>query len=215
MSIENPQDGSYSVEQIEALIRERDEAKVLADKFKKDVDNVVSELTDIRKKKQEVETELGKIKTSLPPADEVEQKIARALAEKQSKDAERERAEAMEEFLSRRKEFSKDQDPSGLLKSELERKLSMFNLSAVMSKRDMLAVLEDAAGLVVKTPARSANDAPYASVPAGGGAQPPVGTDSAISDKERAMMQRLGWDNKKFLSMKASHPDFVEQMINY
>jgi len=207
---ENNKGDGLTPEQIQAIIKERDEAKAAADKLKQERDNTVEEIKELRKKRQEAEEAL---KNNATPPDEVEKKIAEVLRAEKDKSLQKMREDVLNEFIAKHPEFSSENDSAGLRKLAFEKKLSRFNLSVTENPSELNSVLEDALSLLKKeTPDNERS--PYASDPSSHGA--PMSSDgSKLTAKERELINRVGWDQKKYMEMKARRPEYIEQLLNY
>ena len=200
---------TLTAEQVAALVKERDEAKRLADEYKSGRDNVVAELIDLRKKK-----ETAVQNAVADDADEVTKKVHEALAKRDNERVEEIRKAAFDKFISEHTEFSKENDVAGLKLAALENKLARFNLSGITSEDGFRSVYEDAVRLVRKGSGEGTQtEAPYASSPSGTGATVPA-PGSTFTEAERALYTKIGWDVKKYAEMKAKRPEYINQLLN-
>lgn len=211
MAIEN--DGSLTPEQIQAIIKERDEAKAA-------VNNTVEEIKSMRKTKQDLEAAKAELETKLAAANKttsespkpedfdkiVDQKISEKLSLKEQADSKIEQEVAWKEFISKHPEFDPETDKTGLRSETLKRELARFNTSGARKKDEFLAVMQDAVMLLYRKENKEYTS-PYASSPSNSGGSVKIEDGAGMTSEQKAQMQRLGWDLKKYNDMKLKHPD--------
>lgn len=186
--------------------------------------SVVEELKEERRKRQEAEADRDLIKSKLEEDspqddesdDEVEKKVKKLLSERDKKQAEKNRAEAEKEFLSKYKSLSEDSDPSGTILNAVKDKLSRFDTSQAESKEDFIELLEDAYRLTTgNKPQSSSNMNQYASDDAAAkSSKSPKEASDNLSSKEKEIIDRLGWSEEKFFEQKKRRPSYVDRLIN-
>lgn len=120
--------------------------KLAAEKNKADVDKIVLELQDERKKKQEA---LDKANLSNTNPD-VEQTIARLLQERDEQQKKQDFESAVAEFKSSKPEFQAD--AAGIVFGKFQQGLQRFNFSDVTSKDQLKQRLEEAYKFLNFTP---------------------------------------------------------------
>lgn len=220
MAIENEGGESLTVEQIQAIIKERDE-------LKSGLGNTVEEIKSIRKQKQEAEAarveaerklaEATKVPEAAPKPEDfdriLEQKLTEKLSLKDKEEASREQELAWKELVSSHPEFDPETDKTGLRLETFKKELSRFNLSGARKKDDFLAVMKDAVMLLYRKENKEYTS-PYASSPSNSGGSNQVQVANTLSPKEKAAMTRLGWDVNKMLSTKQKHPDLYSSLFN-
>ena len=220
MAIENEGGDSLTVEQIQALIKERDE-------LKSGLGNTVEEIKSIRKAKQEAEAakveaerklaEATRVPETAPKPEDfdkiVEQKLTEKLSLKDKEEASREEDLAWKELVSSHPEFDPATDKTGLRLETFKKELSRFNLSSARKKDDFLAVMKDAVMLLYRKENKEYTS-PYASSPSNGGSSPVVQDGASLTSEEKATMTRLGWTVQKFNDMKMKHPDLYGSVFN-
>lgn len=199
---------SLTEEQLETILKERDEAKSLAEKKAADLDNVVNELKELRAKREVV-----------PPKEPTENEDVAQIINARFEEAEKSRqakelaeaqSRAKEKFFAEHKEFLPENDSSGIRRAALEGKLSRFNLNAAQSEDDALEILNDAYELLSRRGEVASVD---------GGIPPPAGSSSrhvggsSLTAKELGAIQRLGWTREKFIDMKLKHPNLVSELF--
>jgi hypothetical protein len=205
MNNENNGGESLTPEQIELIIKERDEA-LLAKK------GMTEELIAERKKKQEALALAESLKKSEEPQTDVEKLIEAKLKEREDVEARFAADQAWNEFVADNKEFAPESDTTGLRAEALKREFNRFNLTGAKKKEEFLSALRDAKRLLKNEDKRD-NENPYASAPRSG--TTPIVTDEAsLSSAERATMKRLGWTLQKFNEQKLKHPELFSSVFN-
>jgi len=212
------------------------------DKFVKDSEakeNLVSEIKDLREKKQLSESEAEELRKKVeelsnidkegenaekPVIDStkidelIEQRLQDRLSKKEVEDRAVSKQEAIRKFKESNKEFHEDNDEGGLKFSALEKKLSMFNTDNVRSTEEFLTILNSAKTLMgggIKKNDEQAN--PYANTPSEEGHSVPVeDKDKNLTPVELKLIERsFGGDKGKYLEQKAKRPDFVENLLRH
>ena len=118
-------------------------------------DNLVSEIKDIRSKKQLTEQEKEELASKLkelegagdnpePKDTDVLKKVEEMLNRKEQQSREKNKDKAMNKFMAKHPEFSPSNDEASLKKSAFDRKLSMFNIGNLEDEDDFSSVYEDA-----------------------------------------------------------------------
>jgi len=121
------------------------EATASADKAKSDLDGVVVELTDERKKKADALEELNKINNPNPNPDSNPDVSSLIQAELAKRDQERIKTDvesAITEFKNSKTEFQSDS--SGIVFDKFKKELSKFSFADVSSKEQAKQRLEEA-----------------------------------------------------------------------
>jgi len=195
---------SLTPEQIELIIKERDEAL----EAKK---GMTEELVIERKKKQEAIALAESLKKPVEPLTDIEKLMEEKFRLREEEESKSAADQAWNEFIVENKEFSPDADKTGLRVEALKREFNRFNLSGTKKKEDFLGALKDAEMLLNRKEKRD-NESPYASIPRSGGA-PIVLDEASLSSAERASMKRLGWSLEKFNDMKLKHPEMFNSVF--
>ena len=195
--------------------------------------NLVSEIKDLREKKQITEAEAeelrkqveGKSETPsgsdpLSPekiAEITSQTVSKILSEKKEADAKNALSEAIQEFQSGNKEFHPDNDQGGLKMSKIQSKLEQFNLNGFSSKAEFSRVLADAKRLVSNSNPKIEDNAPeIQDVPESSPNQPKAGEGDKLSEKELKLIQNtFNGDKERYMKIKDKRPEYVAQILQY
>ena len=186
---------------------------------------LVGETTDLRKARQDKETEIETLKNLLKEATEKnnlapeDEKIAavvtRVLGSKEQERAAANKKSALEAFVNKHKEYHPDNDPGGIKKAALERELANLNpWNTAVEVGELTAVIEKANTYLRghDTPRQDANGNPILTPP--NNPTPPKTTpDDELSPREQQLIDRNGWTKEKYLGLKAKMPDFVDSLL--
>lgn len=206
----------------------------LADKTQSEA-NLVSEIKELREKKQLTEAEAEDLKKKLEQRDAIvvdtkdltPEKIAEiaantmksAFAERDNETAKANRTAAFTAFISKHKEFHPDNDQGGIKMAALERKVSQFNTGGLKTESDFLTVLEDASKLVGTTQAaKPIGSDPNPLAPIGtreGTYVPEASVDNLTSKEMKVIEQSFGGDKERYLKIKAKRPEYVATLLQY
>ena len=214
---ENPTEGN--VEELNAKIAELEGEK----------QNLVGEITDDRKKRQEISEELELTKTALEeatrkPAEEnpngnvedvVKQAVEKTLAERDASTAKSNKIAAVERFVAEDKRFHESNDPTGKIKEALEEKLKMFNTESLKTEDQFYSVVKDAARLlgndtVPQAPADERVE--IQSTPQSSNA-PRIAENVSFSEGERRLMRNNNWTEERFTALKQKNPSYIENLV--
>lgn len=215
-SIQNPEEnGGIEEPSVEDQLKKAQEEKEALLQTK---DNLVSELQELRKKKQEVEKEkdeLEKSKTETPTEQPDVLKVVEEIFNKKEQEArEKSRIKAMNNFIAKHPELSDANDEAGLKKSAFERKLAMFNTSALEDESEFISIYETAYSLLgnkIEDEGGNANvvTPPITNIP------PTTEDPNNLSDKEMNYINiHLGGDKERFMALKSKmHPDALKNLL--
>lgn len=182
------------------------EAKAAADKAKSDLTNVVSELTDERKKKAEALEELKNINNPNPNPDtntDVSSLIQAELAKRDQERVKTDVESAITEFKNSKTEFQTDS--SGIVFDKFKKELSKFSFTDVSSKEQARQRLEEAYRFVRNQPAQEGGGPEYE----GGNpnpATPPEGSSRTSPEVEKAI-ENSGITTEKFNKLSDKYGD--------
>lgn len=211
-AIHKTRDKKEQIKRMDNIQIEEEKVKLEKELLAKDevARGLVEEIKTLRQKNQELEA-IGKPKT-LP--DDVTQKIAEALEQKQKEDAKKNWQMALERFKSEFKEFHPDNDPAGIKFAIIEKELQTFNTSNLYTVEEQLEALKKAKRLTTQS---SGSDTeriiPNADSPREGNA-PKGDTTSKLSVTEQQLIKQMGWTEARYEALKAKQPSFVAQMLN-
>jgi hypothetical protein len=199
---------SLTEDALSEIIKERDEAKSLAEKNQQSLNNVVEELKELRQKK---EAQVVKPIEGVNIDELIAAKFKEVETAQQAKVLVEAQSKAREKFMAEHKEFSPENDPSGIRRAALESKLSRFNLGVAKSEDDALEILNDAYELLSRREQVTyTNEAAPLSA---GSSNKHVDKSGSLTGKEIATMQRLNWTREKFIDMKLKHPELVSELF--
>lgn len=173
------------------------DALAAAEKSKGDVDNIVAELTEERRKKNEA-IEKQKLQTGDIDINEV---IQSAFKEKEEAQRKSDFQTALSEFQASKPEFQADS--AGIVFSKFKEGLSRFNFSDVSTKEQAKARLEEAYRFL--SPSKEGDDEPSYS---GSSSNPaPVRQNAQESDNDKRAIESTGMDEARYKALKAKYGD--------
>jgi cation transport regulator ChaB len=193
---------------------------ITRDEFEEIKSGLVEEIKETRKKKQEAEADRDLLKSDKEDEnkDEVDKKIEEALSNKEQEEVKRNQESAKELFKDKNKELKEDADAGDIKWSAVEKQLGRFDMSKARSEKDFQELYQDAYRLARK---ESSNDS---------GSKPsnPYSSDSnavrdtsgsneesvSLSEREKQVVERIGWSEEKFLEQKKRRPSYVNGLIN-
>lgn len=185
---------------------------------------LVGETQDLRKSRQEKDTEIEGLKelvkqaTDKNNADPEEGKIIavvqKVLGNVAQQSAEKNRKAAFDKFVTENKEYHQDNDPTGLKRAALEREFGSFNTAGLVETEDFVKVIGKANALLRGSDTRDSDESTQiisssSSTPAA----PAAGLDKDLSPQEAELIKRNGWTKEKFLGLKAKMPGFVRELV--
>lgn len=142
--------------------------------------------------------------------------ITKKLAEKSASDAQANKKAAFEKFVTENKEFHPDNDPTGLRRDALQKKVNQFNTEGLQTVEQFLSVIGDAKKLLlgsdteVYTSTRKNLDSFPTPKPDPAGRQPEV-----LNPKELKLAAMPGNTKEKILKLKAKNPDYLAELLKY
>jgi hypothetical protein len=185
---------------------------------------LVGELQSDRKKRQELAdqvttlqeavAEATKVNTASNPNGDIEvlvtEAVTKALKTTEASKAKENKKAAFEKFVREHKEFSSENDITGLRREALEKEFNNFNTSNVVELEDFEVLVGKAHRLLGgdTTPATSGQRAnnPYASTPISSVSPRTVQNDN-LSDKEVKLYEQNGWTKERYIKLKAKMPE--------
>lgn len=185
---------------------------------------LTGELTDNRPKLRDANEQIELLKTQLtaavqkndanPEDKKIEDVIRRVLGNKEQVDADKNRKAAFDQFISEHKEYSPDNDPGGVKKSALEREFGNFNLTGLVETTDFKARIEKADRLLRGSTIRETENGnePNSSGPSSTTAIEPENS-TKLSPREKEVIERNGWTEAQYLSLKTKMPGYVESLF--
>jgi len=199
--------------------REKELIEKLA-KAEQDKANLVSEITETRKSRQEEAAEKEALKKELEKSTAGDQgkdteEVVRSILSREKQEVVKKNLEtAKEEFKKNFKEFSPDTDAGGILFSKFERELAKFNLSGLETKEEFAARMNDAYRLISngKQPTKVNF---YTGHDEATGTDPKEVNADNLSSAELNLMKDIGWTKERYLKQKAKNPVYVENLLKY
>lgn len=176
--------------------------------------NLTEELKELRKKKQEAEERANKQPDQIPTSDlDVGKKIEEALEARKAVEIETAKTDALEEFKSKFKEFSDDNDPGGIKFTAFQKELSKFSLDGLTTKEKILNRYKDAYDFMNRKKAEDDEPiTPDPSIPNTPN-EPNANDTVELSPNEDAVLKRMGWTKEKYLKLKAKQPEYVSSIF--
>lgn len=193
--------------------------------------NLVSEIQELREKKQLTEDEKAELITKVTEleAGKSEEKIEtedvktvaeevvnKIFSKREAESREDSMRKAMESFMKSNPEFSSENDEGGLKKSAFEKKLVIFNTDNCKSQEDFLSVFNDTNRLLggtVKSVEDVNNNIPAAIGETG---KPKEVEIHELDPKELKVINRfMEGDKEKYLKIKSKRPDYVASLFQY
>lgn len=197
--------------------------------------NLVSEIKELREKKQLTDTEktalenkikeLGDLKNIKPeeitPAkidSIINERLNATLSAKDTEERNKNRTSALQKFIASNKEFDESNDVGGIKLAALQKKISMFNLDGHKSVEDFYTVFENARLLLKKEePHKQQTPNPYSNTPSNEGPSPSAEdlSKNLSSVEKKIIASTFGGDEKRYLEQKRKRPDYVETLLRY
>lgn len=214
--METEYEGKSSEELLE-LLKQKDEnlKKAEADKTA-----TVGELTELRKKKQEIEAELEAAKqpkTEEPPegGSDTAAEVEKVLQKKAEEETKRNRENAIEEFRTSHHEFSEAADPSGIKFAAFQRELKKFNFDGLSTTADFNARLKEVHEFMNRgqKPAEESPAHYNGSSRESASGDAPTGDEHDLDAREHKLLQQTGWTKERYLKLKEKQPQFVASQL--
>lgn len=192
--------------------------------------NIVGELQDDRKKRQDLQEEVNLLKTSLEDATKknlestdpkdvlqtVSALLDQKLGERDASVAKGNKTAAIERFVNENKEFHPENDTTGKRREALENAIAMFNTGGLVSESDFYQVVKNAHRVLGgnTTPSDPAPQNPYSSTSPSSTDPKPSG-DPELSAGEKRLIEKNGWTKDRYLALKAKNPGYMEKLVSY
>lgn len=180
---------------------------------------LVEELKEERRKKQEKEAEAEalrlKYEKSNPDATtvDIDKKVEEILSKKDQAQVESLKEKTIQKFKEMNPEFHPDNDKGGIKYAAFEKKLARINLNGLTSEGDILGALDDAMLLLTRESKKEESTAnPYASTNQHV-SSPKTMSNNKLSSQEAKLLSQVGWDEAKYLKMKAARPSYVASLL--
>lgn len=206
--------------------KELEAAKVeKLEKLEKDNTSMVEELKAMRNKlgtaegllKAQTDKKLEVEKPKdLTEDDKIALAVKKVLDDKDASNAQANKKAAFEKFVTDNKEFSSENDPTGLKRNALEEKFNRFNTEGLSTIDDFIAVIGEAKTLLtgndkpLETPKDKnpyPNSAPKSS--------PEGKEEEELTPKELKLAETTGRTKEQILKLKNSDPDYLEGLLEF
>lgn len=236
MEVFNADGSPVDPEQVVALSKE-EHTKLVEELAQKNqaTANLVSEIKELREKKQLTETEKSALEAKIKDLSDlskanpedltpqkidalINQRLDETLSKKEKETRAESRVSALSKFKELNKEFSEANDAGGLKMSALERKLSMFNMDNPKSAEDFYAVFENARLLLKREEGKETIvQNPYSHTPSNEAPTPKVDNlnDNLTPVEQKIIDRTFGGDKKRYLEQRLKRPDYVETLLKY
>ncbi len=215
---ENNKDNLLSSEEIQALLAERESLKIKNSELETGLKNVVEEIKGLRKENSTLKdnpkqmNNTGELRQY--SQEEIDERVRSILSESNRAAITAKRTELIEKFIRESKEFSPENDVAGLKRDAFKRKLGKFSLPLDASEDEVLETLKEASILVLnKRSNESFNNPVDINLTPNPADTFKNQSKTTLTDAEKAAMQRVQWDEKKFLEMKAKYPELIESIL--
>lgn len=160
--------------------------------------------------------------TPLEPAkpltddERIAQIVNSVLQKEKSSDAQANKIAAFEKFVTENKEFHPDNDPTGLKRDALQKKLDSFNTGHLTKVEEFLTVIGDAKTLLMGNDSSQdtsrGNQIPNSPTPKG---SPSGKQDEILTPRELKLAEQTGRTKEDILKMKTKHPALLQDLLDY
>lgn len=196
-----------------------DEYKTKNEQVEQEKARLVEEIKEERRKKQEAE-DLAKSAIANKDVDPDEAKIReiieQRLNEDKTKQIEMSRSQYEDKFKSSHPEFEPSNDVGGIKFQAFKKVLSKFNLNGLTTENEFSEVYNNAMlimnGGIKQNQNQNINQNSFTPPTKSNGGIGSITTD--ITSKEEKLIQSIGWTKEKYLKLKASRPQFVEDLLS-
>lgn len=198
--------------------------------------NLVSEVKEIREKKQLAESEKATLEAKLKEVDDlknldpkeltsekidsiINERLNESLSKKNAEERTKNQESAFTKFIETHKEFDESNDTGGIKLGALKKKLSMFNLDSQKSVEDFSGIFENARLLLKKeesivkdtiiNPNSHTSSNETSTLPA------EILEDNLTSIEQKIIDRSFGGDTKRYLEQKSKRPDYVETLLKW
>lgn len=180
----------------------------------KEMRNRLSVAEGLLKEKNEVPPDTNK---QLTDEEKLELLLEKKLKEKEALSAKANKQAAFEKYIAEHAEFNPENDPTGLKKEALLKKINQFNTDGLKTIEEFTSVIGDAKILLLgtdKTTDTSRDINPYSNPPKTNNI-PPGNKSNDLSSKELKLMQQSGVSKEKILKLKATNPEYLETLLEF
>lgn len=210
-----------------AAKEEGDEQSQKITKLEESNANLVDEIKNDRIKRQEKDEEIELLKTTIkqsvvsanadPEESKIQNVVNQVLEANNVSRAKQNKTVALEKFVTDNKDFHPDNDPTGLKRAALEKKLKSFNTDGITEIEDFVKVIGDAKTLLGQdTSLQSSTEQeiknPYSST-SKGASSPKEALDKDLDPREQKLIKQSGYTKEAYLALKVKMPAFVEGLL--
>lgn len=190
----------------------------------KEKENLVQEIKDLRLKlgvtekllkDKEEKPEIIEPNKPLSEDEKISKAVENALKAKEALNAKANKKAAFEKFVTENKEFHPENDPTGLKKDALEKKLNQFNTDGLTTIEEFTSVIRDAKTLLLGTTTidtSKENNNPY-SEPKIPPKIPDGKNNTDLTPKELKLAQQTGKTKEQILHLREKYPDFLREIL--
>lgn len=153
----------------------------------------------------------------LTDEDKLELLLDKKLQEKEALDAQANKTAAFEKFVTENKEFSPENDPTGLKRDALQKKFNLFNTNELTKVEDFLTVIGEAKTLLLGNDKQVDTSKSINSYSNPGRINNNVlgNRESKLTPKELKLAQQTGKTEDQILKLKQKNPEYLAGLLDY
>ena len=187
---------------------------------------LVEEIKDLRlklgitegllKEKSEKKPEVDPNKV-LTDDEKLEALLDKKIKERDASNAQANKKAAFEKFIIDNKEFSPENDPTGLKRDALQKKVNQFNTEGLTKLEEFLSVIGDAKTLLLgnDSPVDTTKDKNPYSNPGKNQPNPDGKKEDILTPKELKLAQTTGKTKEQILKLKIKNPEYLAGLLQY
>lgn len=143
--------------------------------------------------------------------------LDKKLAEKAASDAKANKIAAFEKFIAEHKEFNPENDPTGLKREALLKKVNQFNTDGLAKVEEFFSVIGDANTLLQGNDSRveTTREQNLYSNPPKTNNLPPRKPNDELTPRELKLIAQSGTTKERIMKLKATNPEFLEGLLEY
>lgn len=195
------------------------------EEFAKVKDQLVSEIQELRLKLGMTEG-LLKEKEKVPESDpnklltdeqKLEAIVDKRLQAQAVSNAQANKKAAFEKFIIDNKEFSPENDPTGLKRNALQEKFNRFNADGLTKVEEFLSVIGEAKTLLLGNDSSidtTKGTNPYSNPPKNPN-NPPAKRNDELTPKELKLIAQSGTTKERIMKLKATNPEYLRNLMEY
>ena len=153
----------------------------------------------------------------LTDEEKLEVLLDKKLKEKTALDAKANKKAAFEKFVAENKEFNPENDPTGLKRDALQKKVDRFNTEGLTTVDEFLSVIGEAKTLLLGNdkPIEPSREQNLYSNPGKLNNNPSGKKDDELTPKELKLAQQTGKTKEQILKLKLKNPEYLEGLLKY